>query len=132
MPEPINGKGYGPIPKLGMPIPVPYGVPQRPGFPAQTIIPPNYIPRVAPGVEPPPLPAAQSNNLLGGVPGSMMGPGGVILPPPNLPANFAQMQADFQARYLAGDRTGGFGDAGARPDDRPRPDRPFRNEGRRF
>lgn len=140
MPEPVNGKGYGPVPVAGMPVPVPYGVPQRPGFPAQTIVAPNWQPRVAPGVEPPKLAAAPTANLLlGGVPGSMLGPGGVVLPPPNLPANFAQMQADFQAQYLAGDRGGGGGGGGPSREDRGgregiggRMDRPFRNEGRRF
>lgn len=128
MPEPINGKGYGPVPTPGLPLPIPYGVPQRPGYPSQTIIPPGTVPIVAPGIEPPPMPKQQGNNPLG-MPGSMFGPGGVLLPPPNLPANFAQMQAEFQERYMAGDRGGR---EPGREDRGPRPDRPFRNDARRY
>lgn len=128
MPEPVNGKGYGPIPTMGLPLPVPYGVPQRPGFPAQVFVPPNMQPLVAPGVKPPVLQNAQPGNALG-IPGSMLGPGGVLLPPPNLPKNFAQLQAEFQERYLAGDR-GVM--SGARDDRPPRTDRPMRNDARRF
>lgn len=129
MPEPVNGKGYGPLPTPGMPLPVPYGVPQRPGFPAQTIIPPGMIPLVAPGIQPPPLPQVQNTNILG-IPGSMMGPNGVLLPPPNLPANFAQMQAEFQERYMAGDR--GVREPGRDGDRSARPERPMRNDARRY
>lgn len=130
MPEPVNGKGYGPIPTIGLPLPIPYGVPQRPGFPAQIVIPPHMQPIVAPGVEPPVLQKMPAGSVIG-IPGAMMGPGGVLLPPPNLPPNFAQMQAEFQERYLAGDRGGG-GSAGPRDDRPPRTDRPIRNEARRY
>lgn len=131
MPEPVNGKGYGPIPVIGLPLPIPYGVPQRPGFPAQVIIPPDMQPMVAPGVAPPVMPKPPAGSGIG-IPGAMLGPGGVLLPPPNLPANFAQLQAEFQERYLAGDR-GVVAGAGAGREDRPpRMDRPIRAEARRY
>ncbi|BFZ54221.1 U1 small nuclear ribonucleoprotein C [Savitreella phatthalungensis] len=48
-----DANGVVRVPVAGLPLPVPVGVPARPGFPPQTVYSRDMAPRVAPGMPPP-------------------------------------------------------------------------------